>query len=168
MILKIHCVIILRDRISLTQLLLSENTTSLGILTLCLTVSAKVVLITSVPGTFYTHKLFSYGHMKIRKIFEGITLPDRMRDAPLWCQFSSLGMLGEDWIYNEFLKSFTSNKYQSSSPLNKQKSIENSKKIQFVWPTGTRSLDLICYKTVDFVRGSIDGYGSGGSLCLNK
>lgn len=131
--------------------------TSLGTPTSSLTSSAKVVLITSVSGTFYTHKLFRYGHMKIRKIFEGITLPDRMKDAPLWCQviswkfqfvdckiqFSSLGMLGEDWIYSEFLKSFTSNKYESSSPSNKHKIIENSKKIQFVWPTGTRSSDLI-------------------------
>jgi hypothetical protein len=76
--------------------------------------SAKAILITSVPGTFYTHKLHSYGHMKIRKILEGINLPDRMKEAPLWCQviiefclnLISSFLVWECWEKIGFMKNF--------------------------------------------------------------
>jgi hypothetical protein len=50
-------------------------------------------------------------------------------------------MLGEDWIYEEFLKSFTANKYDSPSKVDeidskKRKLSSSAKRINFVWPTG--------------------------------
>jgi tyrosyl-DNA phosphodiesterase-1 len=130
--------------------------------------SAKVVLITAVPGTFYDEKMNNYGHLKMRKVLGRLHLPEKFKSAPILCQYSSLGMLGEDWLYTEFLESFTASYSKSSSSLSKDeeskptlkkqksKTISSTSPIHFVWPT------------VDFVRNSIDGYGAGGSLCCNK
>ncbi|KAH3765906.1 tyrosyl-DNA phosphodiesterase 1 [Pelomyxa schiedti] len=114
--------------------------------------TASAILIPCVPGIHTGDSIHRYGHMKIRKILASTAIPERFASSPVLCQFSSLGSLNQKWV-TEFHTSFSSGLFApprkpsvSSGPL--------GNRVRLIWPT------------VEFVRNSIDGYDSGGSLCL--
>jgi tyrosyl-DNA phosphodiesterase-1 len=102
--------------------------------------SARVILVSSVPGYHRAAQLENYGHAKLRRVLGPIIaeLPDELRNATLLLQFSSIGSLSADFVHKELASSLA----RANQPL------------RFVWPT------------CEFVRSSIDGYSAGGSLCF--
>ena len=64
-----------------------------------------------------------------------------------------MGSLTEAWLANEFQQSLTSCNGYISSAIKTDK-VKERHSLKIVWPT------------VDFVRNSIDGWRSGGSLCF--
>lgn len=76
-------------------------------------------------------------------------------NAPIYCQFSSLGSLTEKWL-EEFYTSFSAHAPvppSTGSCASKKQQQPLSQRIKFIWPTR------------DFVTRSIDGVKSGNSLC---
>lgn len=71
------------------------------------------------------------------------------REASLVCQYSSLGSLQEEWLFEEFGRSMTTAKPVRPSGLRPSGRRPN---IQLVWPT------------VEQVRTSLQGYAAGGSI----
>jgi len=82
--------------------------------------------------------------MRVRNILSKEHMDAEAENAPLVCQFSSLGSLQETWLLHEFKTSLTSRKGGGIRA--------NRAGVQLVWPT------------VEQVRTSLAGYSAGGSL----
>ena len=54
---------------------------------------AKATLVTSVPGYHRGKDMDLYGHMKIRRLLAQHAFPAKFKQAPICCQYSSLGSL---------------------------------------------------------------------------
>eukprot|EP00057_Strongylocentrotus_purpuratus_P013588 XP_011668062.1 PREDICTED: tyrosyl-DNA phosphodiesterase 1 [Strongylocentrotus purpuratus] len=114
--------------------------------------SAKVFLISSVPGRHARELKNKWGHLKVRKILRQYG-PDKeqVQTWPVIGQFSSIGSLGGDktkWLCAEFLQSMSTVKGQSGS---------------FTSNADTRHMKLI-FPCSDNVRTSLEGYPAGASL----
>lgn len=130
--------------------------------------AAEVVLVASAPGTHAGAELQSWGHVKLKsyldKECEGRgrrrgrvhSLEQSNTMAPeaaekgesfLVMQFSSLGTMGKDEKYIDEVAAS-----MGSSSSSKGKGMDD---VQLVWPT------------LDAVRSSLIGYGSGSSICCN-
>jgi len=86
----------------------------------------RVVLVTSVPGYHKGEKLFSYGHMKIRKWLSN-EVKSQMDKSTLIAQFSSMGSLSKNWL-EEFIESLI----PSSSISKETKKIDKKPKKKFL------------------------------------
>mmetsp|Transcript_14027 Transcript_14027/g.56490 ORF Transcript_14027/g.56490 Transcript_14027/m.56490 type:complete len:518 (-) Transcript_14027:2629-4182(-) len=106
--------------------------------------NAGVSLVASVPGRHTGLDLHRFGHMRVRNILSKEHMDAEAENAPLVCQFSSLGSLQETWLLHEFKTSLTSRKGGGIRA--------NRAGVQLVWPT------------VEQVRTSLAGYSAGGSL----
>jgi tyrosyl-DNA phosphodiesterase-1 len=118
--------------------------------------SAKVVLISSVPGYHGGQKLHQYGHMKLRRFLSAETFAHKFRSAPIACQTSSLGNSSGKWL-QEFIQSFSAGRYLPAPigepSANGPRSVPP---LHLIWPTE------------EFVRSNIDGYMAGGSLFFSS
>ncbi|KAJ8902831.1 hypothetical protein NDN08_006151 [Rhodosorus marinus] len=101
-------------------------------------------LVASVPGRHTGLDLHRFGHMRVRNLLSKEQMDVEAENAPLVCQYSSLGSLQESWLLHEFKTSLSSRKGGGIRA--------NRAPIQLVWPT------------VEQVRTSLAGYSSGGSL----
>ncbi|KAJ8901520.1 hypothetical protein NDN08_007364 [Rhodosorus marinus] len=106
--------------------------------------NAGVSLVASVPGRHTGLDLDRFGHMRVRNLLSKEQMDVEAENAPLVCQYSSLGSLQESWLLHEFKTSLSSRKGGGIRA--------NRAPIQLVWPT------------VEQVRTSLAGYSSGGSL----
>ncbi|OQR81055.1 tyrosyl-DNA phosphodiesterase 1-like isoform X1 [Achlya hypogyna] len=110
---------------------------------------ATVVLIPSVPGVYTAPEAMErYGHLRLQKVLRDRkvpVLPSSIVVAQVLLlskTFSSLGSLTESWL-QEFLSSWT---------LSRPSNLPPPKGFHIVWPS------------VAAVRGSLEGWASGGAL----
>lgn len=123
----------------------------------------KIVLITSVPGYHSKGSLNKYGHMKVRHwLSKEPPLENQHKISPVIAQASSIGSLTCAWLDSEFAVSFSPPK-SGQTPQGQDFFSKGKKKP--VTLTSTPPVNLV-WPTVEFVRNSIDGYNSGGSLCF--
>lgn len=114
--------------------------------------SAKGVLIPSVPGWHKldgeTHRLM--GHWKLRHVVANYTGTSAraLQCSPIVCQFSSIGLLSENYLKDLQISMDTElAKLQDTKNLPKV-----SLRFQFIYPT------------VEEIRNSVEGYAGGGSV----
>jgi len=112
---------------------------------------ATATLLLSVPGTYTGKDMWRYGHLQLRRLLRAAAIPAHLVDAPVVCQFSSLGSVSERWLAELYTSLATSVAKQTERTA--REALHN---MRLVWPT------------VDFVRHSIDGWDSGGSLCCSQ
>ena len=106
--------------------------------------SAKVLLIPSVPGYHRGDSMYKFGHQRLSKLLSSYNM--RVDADELVVNISSFGSLKEKWLIDEFFRG------TFHGDCSEDGKIEDRLKI--LWPT------------VDNVRNSVQGYASGGSLCL--
>ncbi|KAJ3046202.1 tyrosyl-DNA phosphodiesterase 1 [Rhizophlyctis rosea] len=110
----------------------------------------RAVLIGSTPGRFIGAEIHKWGHMKLRKALQRVSLPDALKHPSsfLVAQFSSIGSLGptDDWLQNEFVTSL------SASTSNQSYLTTRKPPLKLVFPT------------VENVRTSLEGWAAGNSI----
>lgn len=73
--------------------------------------------------------MMKYGHMLLRRSLEKEMFENEFKNAPIVCQFSSLGSLDEKWLFKEFLVSLCRGKMEDGGLLSPSNSL------QLIWPT---------------------------------
>lgn len=69
--------------------------------------SARVALVASTPGRHTGAALGAFGHMRARAVLAQQGFAGEFRNAPIACQFSSLGSLTQPWLEREFAASLS-------------------------------------------------------------
>eukprot|EP00698_Gefionella_okellyi_P020531 TRINITY_DN6455_c0_g1_i2.p1 TRINITY_DN6455_c0_g1~~TRINITY_DN6455_c0_g1_i2.p1 ORF type:complete len:554 (+),score=84.90 TRINITY_DN6455_c0_g1_i2:34-1695(+) len=106
--------------------------------------NAGCALVASVPGYHSGGKLNKYGHLRMRELLRKEPWPSDVRmSAPLVCQYSSTGTVGQKWL-DELKQSLTASEQLPQG--------SQAARLQLIWPT------------IDDVRGSLEGWAAGGSI----
>ncbi|KAI8922556.1 tyrosyl-DNA phosphodiesterase I [Powellomyces hirtus] len=106
----------------------------------------KATLVASVPGRHTGNDMYKWGHLKLRRSLEKVSIPEALRAKSLLiAQFSSVGSLGtsDEWLMQELGNSL-------SACRNKQ--------------LGSNLPMKLIFPTIDNVRTSLEGWAGGGSL----
>ncbi|OII74112.1 tyrosyl-DNA phodphodiesterase 1 [Cryptosporidium ubiquitum] len=109
---------------------------------------ATIKLVASVPGYFFGHEMFMWGHLRVKSllknvIFKKINKSERSlkEQEKIILQFSSIGRISEKWLYKELVSSL------SETP---------ETRVEIIFPT------------IKQVLNSIEGIEGGGSLPVKK